>query len=333
MIRFLYVEEEVRDHPRVIEIRQRLPQAVVIEVERYQQVFNRRSQSFRLQKQQPALVLARKHDGHVLETPEGYGIGGARNYYFSHMLNCLYDCRYCFLQGMYRSAHMVVFVNYEDFGARIAEVAGENAVGGEASWFFSGYDCDSLAFDGVTGFTDHFLPVLEQTESAHLELRTKSVNVQPLLRSTPNSRCVVAYSLSPARTADQLEHGAPSLARRLGALRALQDAGWPIGLRFDPLIYSEDFRELYQAFFEEVFEAIDPSRVHSVSLGTFRLPPTFFRNVSRQYPDEPLFAGPLETQDSGMVSYRQDLADDLFGSCEELLLGHVGMDVYFPCLS
>ena len=31
------------------------------------------------------------------------------------MLNCLYDCRYCFLQGMYRSANYVLYVNYEDF--------------------------------------------------------------------------------------------------------------------------------------------------------------------------------------------------------------------------
>ena len=25
------------------------------------------------------------------------------DWYFSHMLNCLYDCRYCFLQGMSRN--------------------------------------------------------------------------------------------------------------------------------------------------------------------------------------------------------------------------------------
>ena len=35
----------------------------------------------------------------VHPVPATYGIGGDENYYFSHMLNCLYDCRYCFLQG------------------------------------------------------------------------------------------------------------------------------------------------------------------------------------------------------------------------------------------
>ena len=31
------------------------------------------------------------------------------------MYNCLFDCRYCFLQGMYNSSNFVIFVNYEDF--------------------------------------------------------------------------------------------------------------------------------------------------------------------------------------------------------------------------
>ena len=31
------------------------------------------------------------------------------------MYNCIYDCKYCFLQGLYSSANYLVFVNYEDF--------------------------------------------------------------------------------------------------------------------------------------------------------------------------------------------------------------------------
>ncbi|SVD49612.1 uncharacterized protein METZ01_LOCUS402466, partial [marine metagenome] len=67
-----------------------------------------------------------------MATPEGYGIGGKNNYYFSHMLNCIYDCRYCFLQGMYRSAHYVLFVNYDEFfGAMDAKLMAHD---GEDVW-------------------------------------------------------------------------------------------------------------------------------------------------------------------------------------------------------
>jgi len=115
MIDYIYIEEAVIDHPRSREIITRYPKATIVTCSRYSNVFNSNSQNFRLQKQQPSLILAEKNSGRVIATPEGYGIGGQENYYFSHMLNCLYDCRYCFLQGMYRSAHYVVFVNYEDF--------------------------------------------------------------------------------------------------------------------------------------------------------------------------------------------------------------------------
>ena len=93
----------------------RYADAEIILCDRYGEIFNPKSQNFRLQKQNPALILAQKHKGHVLPAPEGYGLGSEKNYYFSHMLNCVYDCRYCFLQGMYQSAHYVVFVNFEDF--------------------------------------------------------------------------------------------------------------------------------------------------------------------------------------------------------------------------
>lgn len=42
------------------------------------------------------------------------------------MFNCIYDCRYCFLQGMYSSANYVIFVNFEDFDKEIEEVIQDN---------------------------------------------------------------------------------------------------------------------------------------------------------------------------------------------------------------
>ncbi|GIT53918.1 MAG: hypothetical protein Ct9H300mP16_10780 [Pseudomonadota bacterium] len=99
------------------------------------------------------------------------------------MLNCIYDCRYCFLQGMYRSAHYVVFVNYEAF---FAGMAGKlEAHPGEAVWFFSGYDCDSLALEPVTGFVSEMLSWLKKYPRAHVELRTKSTQVRSLLAAEP----------------------------------------------------------------------------------------------------------------------------------------------------
>jgi len=152
----LYIEKNLKTHPRVERILAHYgKKARVIECEHYGEIFNPKSQNFRIQKQNPKIILAEKKGKTVLPTPEGFGIGGQQNYYFSHMLNCIYDCRYCYLQGMYNSANQVIFVNYEDFMANIEAITKDST---QPSYFFSGYDCDSLAFDPVTKFLDSFLP-------------------------------------------------------------------------------------------------------------------------------------------------------------------------------
>jgi len=316
MIETIYIEEAILQHPRVLDIMARFPQARKIICGRYGEVFNPKAQNFRLQKQQPALILAEKYKNFALPAPTGYGIGAARNYYFSHMLNCLYDCRYCFLQGMYQSANYVLFVNYEDFQQDIRQLCQDTP--DEPVHFFSGYDCDSLALEPVTGFAEQFLPFFATLPNAWLELRTKSTQVRSLLNREPLPRCIVAFSLSPDPIAAKVEAKAPSVGRRLDALCKLQEQGWQIGLRFDPLIYQTGYQQQYRELFEQVFSRIDLNRLHSVSLGVFRLPESFFKKVHKLYPDEKLFASPLVSQ-QGMMSYQQELEQEMMHYCSELL--------------
>lgn len=287
MIETVYVEREVAEHPRSRRVLDRLPRARVIDIDRFGEVFNRKRQDFRLQKRQPALILAAKHGRKILPTPPGYGIGHPRNFYFSHLLNCLYDCRYCFLQGMFRSAHYVLFVNWDDFATEIAEAAGD----GVPACFFSGYDCDSLALDKLTGFADDVLDAFAEHPDACLELRTKSVQVDALKKREALDNCVVAMSFTPQAISTALETGVPTVDRRLNVLADLAASGWPIGLRFDPLIWRPDFEELYRDLFIRAFEALPDEAVHSVSFGGFRMPPPFLRRLERLYPDDPFLAG------------------------------------------
>ena len=329
MIDQIYIEEAVLDHPRARAIMKHFPDADVTECARYGEIFNRRAQNFRLQKIRPALILAEKYANHVLPSPPEYAIGGERNFYFSHMLNCIYDCRYCFLQGMYQSAHYVVFVNYEDF---IDAITGNIRAAGNASiHFFSGYDCDSLALEPVTGFVQEFLPVFRAYPGALLELRTKSTQIRSLLAQEPVPNCVIAYSFTPAEIAAAIEHKTPSVSNRLQALQRLQAHGWQIGLRFDPLIYQEGAQEQYAQLFEQVFRHVDMPLLHSVSLGSFRLPKPYFQTLSRLYPEEVLFASPLAETGDGMVTYRDRIRDELLSFCKNALLSYVPEHKFFPC--
>jgi len=329
MFDFIYAEEEILEHPRTRSICARFDKAQVVPCQHYGEVFNRSAQNFRLQKRRPALLLAHKRGRFALPTPPGYGIGSESNYYFSHMLNCLYDCRYCFLQGMFRSANMVIFVNYEDFQQGIDDCIASST---DTPYFFSGYDGDSLALEGITDFTEHFLDFFAARPQAFFELRTKSIRIQSLRQRKALANCVVAFSLAPQATATALEHGAPPIARRLEALGELADQGWPIGLRFDPLVYHKDWRKHYAELFAQTFARVSPKQVHSVSLGQFRLPSAMYKRMQQLYPDEKLFAWGLKEQE-GQVSYRHELAAEIHAFCAENLLGYIDKKIFFPCPS
>lgn len=330
MFSTIYIEEAILDHPRVKAIRERFSQRQVIACRHYGELFNPKNQNFRLQKQQPALILAIKHGERVLPAPPGYGIGAEHNYYFSHMLNCIYDCRYCFLQGMYRSAHTVLFVNYDEFIGEMMTIAGKHV--NQPVHFFSGYDGDSLALEPLSGFAKTFVPAIRQIPNAWLELRTKSTQVRQLLEMAVEDRCVTAFSFTPEPVSAATEHGVPNLHQRIEAIRKLQDHGWPVGLRLDPLIDCDNFEDLYRGLLEALFKTIDGARIHSISFGPFRMPENFFTQMVRLYPEEPLFAGNMENN-NGMVSYGDSRENEMRSHLESMLLDYVQPEILFPCIN
>jgi spore photoproduct lyase len=315
MYSIIYVEESVRNNPQTIGILKRYQNAVIVNCSHYGELFNRRKQNFRTQKQEPTLIIARKDNRRILPIPGEYAIDAKHNFYFSHMLNCLYDCRYCFLQGMFRSASHVIFVNYDDFKTDLL-----NCIEGteDSVCFYSGYDCDSLALDPITDFTRNFIPIFKPYQHALLELRSKSTQIRNLLTMEPLPNIICAFSLSPQEIVNKYEDKTPSLNARLAAIRRLQDAGWNIALRFDPIILVDDFYNVYKHFFHHVYAALGCSHIHSITLGSFRLPKIFHKNMKRLYPDEPLLINGLNLID-GQISYAENLDKKMIAWCEKSL--------------
>ncbi len=327
MFSAIYIEEEVVNSERVGQILSRFSDVPHIHCNRFGEIFNRKAQNFRLQKKAPALILAKKYGNLVLPAPSGYGFDNSPSYYFSHMLNCVYDCRYCFLQGMYGSANYVLFTNYEDFETALAETIASNDGQGA---YYSGYDCDSLALEPVSNFCEYFLPVFAQFPQAMLEIRTKSTQIRSLLERPPIENCVIAMSFTAQEAAARWEHKVPSISKRIEALCKLQQAGWKTAVRFEPIIFEQGFAEAYQALFSEVFAKLDASMLHSVSAGLFRMPTDFYKRIVKLYPDEPLFARSTEPS-NGMISLRNEQESEQIALIEKQLFGFISPQQYYRC--
>ena len=134
--------------------------------------------------------LARKRNRFLFETPPGHTVSRGVNLYFSPLLNCSYDCAYCFLRGMYRSAHLLFFVNYEDY--RDALVRAARTIGSQGVTFYAGYDCDPLAQDKLTGFCQLNRIAFVETVSSKKQENT----VQDVSFPVPDEQTQKAFPLA-----------------------------------------------------------------------------------------------------------------------------------------
>lgn len=319
----IYIETDIQKYKRTQEILEKFPKARIITIQRYSEVFNRKNQDFRKQKEQgKVFILAQKIDHFVLPVPFEYATQTEHNYYFSHLYNCPYDCEYCYLQGQYRSAYFVLFVNYEDFAAEIRKIAKSHH--SERVTFFSGYDCDSLALEHVTGFAEYFISCFEQIPNAQMELRTKSAQVQSLLDLPTPKNTFVTWTLSPQEICEQWEHRAPNLKARIQALKKLKEKGWRIQIRLEPVIAFQGWKEAYEAFFTLLKKEIDLQKIEAIGFGQFRLPKDVFKKMKKMLPQSTLLSKHYELSKSGEVTYSQEktkeITDFLIEQCSTYFL-------------
>ena len=81
-IKTVYLEEQVRDHLNTQKILKKIKYENIILCQHYSEVFNTTKQNFRVQKQNPAIILAKKTNNFMYKTPKDFTIGYKNNFYF-----------------------------------------------------------------------------------------------------------------------------------------------------------------------------------------------------------------------------------------------------------
>ena len=323
MRKVIYVEKELKNSLRVNKIINRFKDPAIIYIEKYTEVFNKKNQNFALQKINPAVILAKKQGNFLIKTPENYSIGREINYYFSYMYNCIFDCRYCFLQGLYNSSNFVIFINYEDFFAEIEELEATDLA--KKTTVFSGYDCDSLAYDNITKFSNILFKKFTKFKNIELEVRTKSNYLKPFLRQS-HKNIILAFSFTPARFSSKYEIGVAKVKKRILALKDLVDRGWNVGLRFDPFVVYEGWEKDYIELFKDLFKIIPSNQLHSVTYGNIRYPKKIFMNIKKSYSNEKLFLKFFKNKNN---IYDEDNGELIKRFCERYLNNHVQKNKIF----
>ena len=319
----VYVEEAAMEHPRTKAILSRLPRAEVIPCRNYREIFARPRQAPTRQKQSQALILAVSADAAIYDgAPVCQDFGNRHFYYTSCVMNCIFDCEYCYLQGMYPCGHIVVFVNLEDTFAALDAVLAEHE-----AYVCISYDTDLLALEPLLATTADWMHFAASRPGLTLELRTKCAAV-PMLRALPAlDNVILALTLSPESVIRAYEHHTPSLAARLAFASEALALGWPVRLCFDPMLAVPDAESVYRTMFETVADTLPMSQIRDASVGVFRISGEYLRLMRRRRPCAVTYYPYVLTDN--VCGYPEEIASRLLTVAREYLLQYFPEDRLF----
>lgn len=315
----IYVEEEAADSALADSLKRKFPRAVWIPVEDYRHIFNRPRQRFQYQKNSLKLILARKKEPMLYRGSDNAQDFGVPNFFYvTPVLNCLYNCDYCFLQGMYNSANLVVFANQEDMISQLRKTAQAPPVPGQPLMTAISYNTDLLAMEPWLGLCRTWIEANRPLSNSTLEIRTKSGNFRSLRSLEPATNTVLAWTVSPPAVFRRYEkHTAPPGVRLRAAAEATE-RGWPVRLCLDPVLRIPDWESIYTEFIDEIFQILSPEQIRDLSLGVFRMSASYFKTIRSRRPTSDLYYYPFEARD-GLTKYPDSAQQEMM----EVLTSHL----------
>ena len=316
----IYVEERALSYPLTGEILNMLPDAEVIKIRHYKDVFDRKRQNAALQKKHQALIIAVRDGNRIFRgAPVCQSFGNENFYYASSMMNCPFDCEYCYLKGMYPSSDMVVFVNLDDYRADVEEKLKDGPM-----YVCASYDTDLIAMNGLTGHADFWKEMAKAHPDLIVELRTKAA---PEI-TDDISNVIYAFTLSPKEAVSRYERSTASVSTRIRAAAKALDNGAKVRLCFDPIIKFPDHETAYKELVDEVSDVIDLERLTDVSVGTFRISADYLNKMRKAYPDSAVAWYPYVIQD-GVAQYDPETDRAMQEYVIGLLEKHIGREKIF----
>lgn len=315
----IYVEEKAYNYPLTQELLKRFSNSKVIKINHYKDLFNRSKQDFVLQKKSQSLILAVNNTDLIYPGARFcQSFGNEHFYYTSNIMNCIYDCEYCYLQGMYPSGNLVVFVNIEDYFYKVKEMLKEHPM-----YICISYDTDLLALENLTHITQKWIDFACENPNLTIEVRTKSMFDVTALNNSNNPNIIFAWTLSPEEIT-AYEHYTPSLDNRINAIKKALSHGCKVRLCFDPMIYVPDYKKIYSVCYKKVFENIPADKIFDVSIGLFRISSDYLKSMRRKR-NCAITAYPYENI-NGICSYDTKKSGEMISFAESELSQYVSSD-------
>lgn len=210
---------------------------------------------------------------------------------------CPMGCHYCYLSLTFRIIPYVRIASNLDRGlAQMERVLQREAGQGRRVMFNVGELADGRILDPITGLSRQVLPVLDCYPNGMLHVLTKAgmdtIGNYLDLAHLARGRVIHVASVNPQLIIDLTEEDTPPVADRLAALGELQQAGYRVRVRIDPIFDLRDFGYGEQSAFRVYDELVDQISVfcqpEMITLGSYRPSPQLLPYVRHRYPNSPV---------------------------------------------
>jgi len=224
--------------------------------------------------------------------------------------NCPFDCSYCFLQNYLNDGTTSVI---GDIPAMMDEVKEKTS---KQPWRFFRIGTwelgDSLALEHLSGQAKLLIEAFKDIPNAMLELKTKSDNVDGILKCDHQLKTVVSWSMNTEHIINEQEHKTARLHERLTAIEKVAKAGYLMGFHFDPMIYYKEWKSGYTSLIKDIFTRVDPKQVAWISIGSLRFNPEMKNKMDQNFPKNTLTSAEMVLGDDGKMRYVKPLRIEMY---------------------
>jgi spore photoproduct lyase len=239
---------------------------------------------------------------------------------FAPVSNCPFECTYCFLQNYLTNGTTLLL---GDTGAVMAEIEEKTAL---EPWRFFRIGTwelgDSIAVPPVTDVAAGLVKRFSRMPNALLKLRTKGRIVEPLLDIDHRGRTVISWTVNPEEVISREEAGTASMAGRIEAMKRASDAGYPVGLHFDPMIWFPGWEDAYNRLVDAIYNVMRPEDIIWISIGSLRFNPEMKMTMENNYPASRITSAEMVLGDDNKYRYVRPLRAWMYRHLLERLEQH-----------
>jgi spore photoproduct lyase len=304
----LFIEKEIKDHPKVDTIRTRfkVPQEIIANTDELYKLIT--SCNNPIEKGKRVLLLCENRGAFIRKCP-GTREYTCCDYTILHVGTfCTLDCSYCILQVYFHPPILKYFINHDDLERELTalfKTSGIHRIG-------TGEFTDSMIWEPYTDLSSFLVPLFSKQNRSVLELKTKTIAVDLLQHLPHHRKTICAWSLNTPKIIATEERGTASLKARLKAAEKCESWGYPLAFHFDPMLIYKGCEDDYIKVVRQMFKSVSPDNIVWISLGTFRFIPSLKTIIQKRFHHSKIIYGEFIPGLDGKMRYFKPLRIELY---------------------